>query len=88
MSAVDLDDTAGCPVGLRCTVCGTGERRLAVATAYTRLGVMCLTICGPCAIAGLIPPLPVGGAARAVGEHAGHLGIDLDKVVEAMEAGR
>ncbi len=88
MSAVDVDDTTRCPVGPCCELCGTDERKLAVVTAYARLGVMCLTSCAPCALAGVVPPLPVGAAFRAVGRHAEHLGIDLDAMAAAMEADR
>lgn len=85
MTAADLHDTAKCPVGPRCELCGTSDRRLAVVTAYTRIGICCLTCCAPCALAGVVPPLPIGATFNAVGEHCVHLGIDLDAMAAAME---
>ena len=89
MSAVDLDDTSGCPVGHRCKSCGTGRDNLAVETATSdRLGVMCLKLCRRCAAFDDQIPVSVSTAARLVGQHAQHSPITVDKMAGAMEAGR
>lgn len=86
MNAVDLDNTAGCPVGVRCESCGTEGGPLAVETASAaRLGVMCLTLCLRCADSDVTPPVTVSTAARLVGQHCAHLGIDLDEMAAALE---
>jgi hypothetical protein len=47
---IDLDDTAGCPLGRRCESCGTEAGPLAVETgSAARLGVLCMTLCRRCA---------------------------------------
>jgi hypothetical protein len=47
---IDLDDTAGCPLGRRCESCGTEAGPLAVETASAaRLGVLCMTLYRQCA---------------------------------------
>jgi hypothetical protein len=51
-------------------------------------GVMCLMVCRRCAAFGMAPPVAVGTAVRLVGQHAEHLGIDVDEMAEAMEAER
>jgi hypothetical protein len=43
MNAVNLDDTSRCPLGGRCESCGVERDDLAVSTATTPLGVLCLT---------------------------------------------
>jgi hypothetical protein len=88
MSAPDLDDTSNCPRGHRCQSCGVERDDLDVSTAATSLGVLCLTLCPRCAASDVTPPVSVGTAARLVGQHAGHLGIDLDEMVEAMREER
>jgi hypothetical protein len=89
MSAVNLDDTSRCPVGHRCESCGTEAGPLAVETASAaRLGVMCLTLCRRCADSDVTPPVAVATAARLVGQHGAHLGIDLDEMAAAMKGGR
>jgi hypothetical protein len=86
MTAVDLDNTDGCPVGVRCESCGTEAGPLAVETASAaRLGVMCLTLCRRCAAFDGRIAVSVSTTARLVGQHCGHLGIDLDQMAAAME---
>jgi hypothetical protein len=88
-SMVDLDDTSNCPVGHRCESCGTESGDLAVETARSgRLGVLCLTLCRRCAAFDDQIPVSVGTAVRLVGQHAMHLGIDLDQMAAAMDDAR
>jgi hypothetical protein len=84
MSAADLDNIDNCPLGVRCESCGVEVADLAVTTASTPLGVLCLTLCSRCADADVSPPITVSTAARLVRQHAGHLRIDLDEMAEAM----
>lgn len=85
-AAVDLDDVSRCPCGARCESCGAERPDLAVHTAHTQLGVMCLTMCPRCAAADCAPPVSLGTAVNLVGQHAGHLGIDVDQMAAAMDA--
>jgi hypothetical protein len=85
IGALDLDNTAGCPVGVRCESCGTEQGSLAVETASAGgFGVMCLTLCRGCAAFDQQLPLAVTTAARRVALHCGHLGIDLDQMAAAL----
>jgi hypothetical protein len=83
-SGVDLDDISGCPRGHRCESCGTEHGDLAVTTAHTPLGVMCVTLCPDCLASGIAPPVAIGTAVRLVGQHAEHLGIDVDQMAAAL----
>ncbi len=58
----DLDDTSRCPLGVRCEACGVEGDDLAVGTATTALGVLCLTLCPRCGTAAMAPPVSVGTA--------------------------
>jgi hypothetical protein len=51
---VNLDDTSRCPVGPECEGCGRLEE-LAVLTGDTPVGVLCMTLCDSCEIAGVLP---------------------------------
>jgi hypothetical protein len=51
----------------------------------TPLGVLCLTLCPLCAGSSVAPPVSLGTAVRLVGQHAEHLGIDLDEMAAAMQ---
>lgn len=85
MNALDLDDTTSCPVAVECGVCGAPDD-LAVATAETPVGVLCVTLCGPCADVGTLPALPSWSAAvLAVGDHCEHLGVDVDEAADARK---
>ena len=86
-TALDLDDTTRCPVRSECDCCGA-RAELAVATADSPMGVLCLTLCEPCADECAVPLLPVGALARMVGAHCTHLGCDLDEMAAALERGR
>jgi hypothetical protein len=61
---------------------------LAVATADTALGVLCLTLCPRCAVPNVAPPVSVGTAVRLVGQHCAHLGIDVDEMAEILAGDR
>jgi hypothetical protein len=54
-SPTDLDDTSRCPLRHCCGSRGAERDDLAVSTATTPLGVLCLTLCPPCAAFGDIP---------------------------------
>ena len=84
--SIDLDDTSRCPLGHRCESCGAEGDDLAVSTATTPLGVLCLTLCPPCAAFGEMPRVAVGTATRLVLHHCTHLGITVDEMAAAMEA--
>jgi hypothetical protein len=82
---IDLDDTTRCPVAANCATCGS-PTDLAVATAETPVGVLCLTLCDGCAAAGELHRLSSWSAAcAAVGEHCAHLGFDVDDAAEAQQ---
>lgn len=83
--AVDVYDTERCPLGVRCESCGVERADLAVATAETALGVLCLTLCSRCAGSGVAPPVSVGAAVRLVMQHCAHLGIDADEMAAALD---
>lgn len=85
MIRVGLDNMENCPRGHRCESCGIESADLAVCTAdLGNMGVACLTLCVPCADSDIVPPITVGTAARLVGQHCQHLGIDLDQMAAAI----
>lgn len=84
----NLDDITRCPLGHRCESCGAERDDLAVDTATTPLGVLCLTLCPRCAAATAAPPVAVGTANRLVLAHCDHLGIDPDQMAAALRAER
>ncbi|MGI9004582.1 MAG: hypothetical protein ACR2GH_23505 [Pseudonocardia sp.] len=85
MSAVDLDNTTGCPLGVRCESCGVERDDLAVSIVELgRLGVACLTLCPPHAASGITPPVTVGTATRLVIAHCIHLGITVDDMAAVL----
>ena len=89
MSAVNLDDTSRCPLGVRCEACGAERDDLDVCTvALGRIGVACLTLCPRCAGSGVVPPVSVGTAVRLTSQHCGHLGITVDEMAAALETDR
>jgi hypothetical protein len=74
---MNLDDTSRCPVGPECEGCGRLDE-LAVSTADTSVGLLCVTLCDACEA---VEVLPVFGAAEAtirVLEHGEHVGVDID----------
>ena len=84
----DLDDTSRCPLGHRCESCGIEGNDLAVSTATSRLGVMCLTLCRRCAAYDDVLPVTVGTAVKLVLQHCIHLGIDADEMDEILRGDR
>lgn len=86
--SINMDATSRCPLGVRCESCGAERNDLAVATADTALGTLCLTLCPRCAAASMAPPVAVGTAARLVAQHCLHLGITLDDMAEQLERDR
>jgi hypothetical protein len=82
-AGVDLDDLTHCPQADRCAGCG-GPGDLAVATAETVLGVLCLTVCAHCAEAARLPRLSCGQAADRVAVHCGHLAITVDDMAALL----
>jgi hypothetical protein len=72
----DLDDTSRCPVGPECEGCG-GLDELAVSTADTRAGVICVTVCDACELLAVSPVLGPAEEATRVREHAEHVGVDV-----------
>ena len=82
---IDLDDTSRCGgPGMRCESCGAAGE-LALATADTALGVLCLTLCARCARSGQLPGCSAPTVVRLVLTHCEHLGIDVDQMAAAME---
>jgi hypothetical protein len=81
-----LGPVARCPLAARCQACGA-DHELEVATYQTPVGVFCATVCGACLAAGNPPPIRSWGqACERVGEHCGHLGIDLDRMGALLQA--
>ena len=68
---VNLDDTRRCPVGPECESCGRLEE-LAVLTGDTPAGIVCMTLCDDCEVAGVDPiSTPAEETARVLahGQH-------------------
>lgn len=75
-SGGDLDNTSSCPLGHRCESCGTEHGVMDVQLVQTAAGELCLTLCEPCAVSDVPPPISVGTAARLVAQHREHVGLD------------
>ena len=78
---VNLDDTSRCPVGPGCESCGHLDE-LVVSTADTPVGVLCMTLCETCELAGILPVFSPAEESARVLEHGEHLGIDVDQMAE------
>ncbi len=77
LPAVDLHDVSRCPLGHRCESCGAETAELTVQTRTVEVlagGTICLTMCPPCAVSSVDPPITVGTAARLLAAHCAHLG--------------
>jgi hypothetical protein len=88
-AGVDLEDTTRCPRGGRCAACGGTAGGgtaggLAVATADTPVGVLCLTLCAGCADHARVPTLSWVRAADQVALHCGHLGSTVDDMAARL----
>lgn len=81
---IDLDDTSHCEPSPECSCCGRHTDEPTVCTAGTTLGVMCFTACPTCTQEHAVPRLGWTDAAAAVGQHCGHLGIDLDEMADEL----
>jgi hypothetical protein len=71
---VNLDDTRRCPVGPECESCGRLDE-LAVLTAETSAGMLCVTLCDDCEVAGVLPIFSPAEETARVLEHGQHLGV-------------
>jgi hypothetical protein len=76
---VNLDDTRCCPVGSECEGCGRLDE-LAVVTGDTPAGVLCITLCEVCEVAGVLPILSPAGETARVLERGRHAGVEVDQV--------
>jgi hypothetical protein len=85
--STDVHDTSDCPLGHRCESCGAERTDLALTTASTPLGVLCVTLCPTCLASGIAPPIAIGTAVRLVGAHCEHLGITVDDMADAIAEG-
>jgi hypothetical protein len=72
---VTLDDTRRCPVAPECEGCGRLEE-LAVLTAETPDGMLCITLCDDCEVAEVLPIFSPAEETARVLEHGQHLGVD------------
>lgn len=82
---IDLDDVTRCPRGPACAACGACED-LAVVTASTMVGVLCLTVCARCGDAGTPPPLPsLAEAVERTMKHCHHLSITVDQMAAQLQ---
>jgi hypothetical protein len=90
VSAVNVGDTSPLPGGAPLRVLRHGARRSDGGRPPSRpgWGVMCLTLCRRCASFDGQIPVSVSTGARLVGQHCQHLGITVDEMAAAMEAGR
>jgi hypothetical protein len=75
---VNLDDTRRCPVGPECESCGRTDE-LAVATADTAAGVLCMTVCDACELIAVQPILSPAEEAARVLAHGQHVGVDVER---------
>jgi hypothetical protein len=71
------DDTRHCPIGPECEGCGRLDE-LAVVTGEGADGVLYMTLCDACEVAGVLPILSPPGEATRVREHAHHVGMEVD----------
>ena len=68
---------AGCPAAGECESCGAADAQLWVLEGDTPVGVICLTLCGPCADAGRTPRLSCPAAVRRAMAHEEHTGAGV-----------
>jgi hypothetical protein len=71
---VNLDDTRRCPVGPECESCGHRDA-LAVLTAETSAGMLCVTLCDDCEVVEVLPIFSPAEETARVLEHGQHLGV-------------
>ena len=70
------DDTSRCPVGPECESCGRLDE-LAMSTADTPTGVICMTVCDACELLAVHVVLSPAEEATRVREHGEHVGVDV-----------
>ena len=84
---VDIDDGSRCQLADECENCATRDD-LELVTVMTPVGVYCATLCASCIDHDLIPsPGGVVGAVHRTADHCAHLGITVDDMGAAIEAG-
>lgn len=77
--AINLDNTANCPVAVECAQCGCADRySLDASMIDADIGVACITLCDACAELECIPHLCYPHIAEMVLDHCAHLRIELD----------
>jgi hypothetical protein len=76
---VNLDDTRRCPVAPECESCGRLDE-LAVLTADTPAGMLCVTLCDACEVTGVLPIFAPAEETARVLEHGQHVGADVDQM--------
>lgn len=81
---IDLDSVEACELAARCAGCAANDG-LAVQTATTPVGVVCLTLCPSCTDAGKLPRFGMAEGVKMSLEHCRHLGITADQMDAAME---
>jgi hypothetical protein len=74
---VNLDDTRHCPVGPECESCGRLDE-LAVSTADTPAGVLCMTVCDACELIAVHSVLSPAEETARVLAHGQHVGVKVD----------
>jgi hypothetical protein len=70
---VNPDATSRCPVRPACESCGRTDE-LAVSTADTTAGVICMTVCDAYELIAVHPVLSPAEEATRVREHGAHVG--------------
>lgn len=82
---LDLGDTTNCDLDWCCATCSTEEDNdLVIGTATTPVGVLCFTLCRPCADESFVPRIGFPAAAASVLDHCGHLDINLESMAAAL----
>jgi hypothetical protein len=79
---VNLDDTRHCPIAPECESCGRLDE-LAVVTGDTPAGILCMTLCDDCQVAGVDPIFTPAQQTARVLAHGQHLGVDGDPMTGA-----
>jgi fructose-1,6-bisphosphatase/inositol monophosphatase family enzyme len=83
-----LDHLTNCPLGVRCESCGRERDDLRRAVVdFPRMGAACMTLCSACRGSDVQPPVTISTALRLVGQHAAHIGLDLDDAAELAGVG-
>jgi hypothetical protein len=72
---VNLDDTRRCPVAPQCESCGRLDE-LAVLTADTSAGMICMTVCDDCELLAVVPVFSPAEEVARIREHSEHVRVD------------